>query len=116
MSSPIFTFAHIGINCQTELEARKTADILQNAFCGDVRNGSSSVFVGSEIEITKSPFPGIHGHLAFATPDIDEAIRTLREKGIPIVEGSQKYKDGKLVAVYLDIEIAGFAVHLLATS
>lgn len=116
MISRKLEFAHIGINCQTELDALKTARILQDAFCGDVRNGSSSVFVGSEIEITKTPFPGVHGHLAFATPDINEAIRDLNEKGISIVEGSQKYKDKKLVAVYLDMEVAGFAVHLLATS
>jgi len=107
-------FAHVGINSESESDALNAADMLQRVFGADIRIGSSSVFVGSEIEITKRLFPGTHGHIAFAAQDMDATIRDLGNKGVAIIEGSQKYKGEKLVAVYLDIEIAGFAVHLLA--
>jgi 2-dehydro-3-deoxyphosphogluconate aldolase / (4S)-4-hydroxy-2-oxoglutarate aldolase len=116
MGAPNLQFAHVGINCKSESDAMDAADLLGCISGAEIRVGSSSVFSGTEIEITKDRFPGAHGHLAFSTHDIDTTIRELGAKGVRIVEGSQKYKENKLVAVYLDVEVAGFAVHLLAKS
>jgi len=34
-------------------------------------------------------------------------------KGISVLPGTAKEKDGKLKAIYIDQEISGFAIHLL---
>ena len=61
----------------------------------------------------KKPFRGTHGHLAIATNHIARAKWHLERKGYVFDEASAAIKEGKLVAVYLKDEIAGFAVHLL---
>ena len=61
----------------------------------------------------KSPYLGAHGHIALSTLNITRAIAFLRRKGVATKQETAKEKDGKLVAVYLDMELCGFAVHLL---
>ncbi len=108
-----FGFAHLGINMDNERDALEGATEFSRVFGFPVKNGNSSVFAGKALEITKKKFPGENGHIAIATNYMDRAIYYLGMRGINIKEETKKEKDGKLVAVYLDVEVGGFAIHLV---
>ena len=108
-----FELKHVGINCECEQEADKTADFFAKAFGFAKKEGNSSVFAGSYIEAMKTPYLGAKGHIAIGTNNIDRAVSYLSVLGIDVDMETAKYKDGKLTAVYLKEELAGFALHLL---
>jgi 2-dehydro-3-deoxyphosphogluconate aldolase/(4S)-4-hydroxy-2-oxoglutarate aldolase len=108
-----FHLAHVGIQGTTAEEASLSAGRLSTLLGLPVREGSSSFFVGSQVEMTKRPFPGTHGHIAVGTNFIERAVYVLGRKGVRFREGSYVEKNGKLVAVYMEEEIAGFGLHLL---
>ena len=56
---------------------------------------------------------GPHGHIAVGTADIDSAVEYLKKRGVAFAEETAVVKDGRLAAIYLSDEIAGFAVHLV---
>ena len=108
-----FELKHVGINCECEQEADKTADFFAKAFGFAKKEGNSSVFAGSYIEAMKTSYLGAKGHIAIGTNNIDRAVSYLSVLGIDVDMETAKYKDGKLTAVYLKEELAGFALHLL---
>ncbi len=61
----------------------------------------------------KTPYLGAHGHIAIQTNYIERAIYHMELQGFEFDMDTAKYKDGKMVAVYLKGELGGFAVHLL---
>jgi 2-dehydro-3-deoxyphosphogluconate aldolase/(4S)-4-hydroxy-2-oxoglutarate aldolase len=61
----------------------------------------------------KTPYLGTHGHIAISTLSLPRAVAWLERKGVGIRPETAKEKDGKTVAVYLNQEVSGFAVHLL---
>jgi len=108
-----FELAHVGLNEGNSENAGKSAELFSRLFHFPVTEGQGSFFVGkSEIEIMKGPGRGEKGHLAFDTNDVGRALFYLGRQGIRPVAGTEKRKDGKTILVYLDWEIAGFAVHL----
>lgn len=111
---PDFELAHIGVNASNSENAKRIADDFCQVFDRSIRAGESSVFVGKEIEVMRGIGRGTCGHIALATPSVENAISYFREKKIEVDESSAKYDDaGKLKAIYLKGEIGGFAVHLL---
>jgi len=108
-----FDLAHVGINETSESAAMTSANTLANLFAFAVKDGASSVFAGTRFELMKSPFLGAHGHLAISTNSIPRAAAYLKRKGVAIRPDTLKEKNGKPLSVYLDIEISGFAMHLL---
>lgn len=109
-----FSLAHIGINAENPEEAMKAAKMFELLFGFDVKEGNSSVFAGTAVEVMKTPYLGKNGHIAIGTPDVTAAKAELEAKGFSFNEASAKYKaDGTLNAVYLTDEIGGFAVHLV---
>lgn len=109
-----FKIAHVGINCENEGEAQKTAQGICNLFGFPVKDGSSSVFAGSAVEVMKSPFLGKNGHIAFGTYHVDRAKAYLERQGFAFKEDTAKFDGaGNLMAIYLDVEIGGFALHLV---
>lgn len=108
-----FEIRHVGINMPNEAEADTVADQFGEAFGFAKNAGNSSIFMGTGIEIMKAPYLGKMGHIAIQTNYIDRAIYHLEQKGFAMEEDSKKYKNDKLVAVYLKQEFGGFAVHLL---
>lgn len=108
-----FELKHIGINCESEAEADRTADFFAKAFGFLKKPGNSSVFAGTFIEAMKEPYLGEKGHIAIGTNNIERAVHYLEVMGIATNMETAKYKDGKLNAVYLKEEAAGFAVHLV---
>jgi 2-dehydro-3-deoxyphosphogluconate aldolase/(4S)-4-hydroxy-2-oxoglutarate aldolase len=107
-----FELAHVGLNEENAGKATAVAETLGRLFFFTVKEGASSIMTGG-LEVMKSPYLGAHGHLAIATLSIQRALAYLKRKGIETRPGTEKTKDGKTIAVYLDLEIAGFAVHLL---
>ena len=108
-----FELRHIGINCESESEADATADMFANTFGFVKKPGNSSIFAGTYIEAMKTPYLGAKGHIAIGTNNIERAVNYLEVLGVEMDMETAKYKDGKMVAVYLKEETAGFAVHLV---
>ncbi len=104
---------HVGINSADEAEAMDTATKLCKLFNWPIKVGNKSIFAGSGVEVMKMPFRGTHGHIGIQTNFIDRAKAYLERQGFVFDESSANIKDGKLTAIYLKDEIAGFAVHLV---
>jgi 2-dehydro-3-deoxyphosphogluconate aldolase/(4S)-4-hydroxy-2-oxoglutarate aldolase len=108
-----FALAHVGLNEETSEDASKSVELFSRLFHFPVAEGQGSFFLGAkEIEIMKGPGRGEKGHLAFHTNDVGRALFHLERRGVRPVAGTERIKGGKTVLVYLDLEIAGFAIHL----
>jgi 2-dehydro-3-deoxyphosphogluconate aldolase/(4S)-4-hydroxy-2-oxoglutarate aldolase len=108
-----FEFAHLGINETSADTALESANALSQMFSFAVKEGNSSVFAGSGVEIVKTPYLGAHGHIAIATNDIHRAVAYLTRQGFATKPDTAKEKAGQLNAIYLEAEVSGFAIHVL---
>ncbi len=108
-----FELVHVGVNCESGEDALDVANKFSALFGWPVREGSSSVFAGGSIEAMKTPYLGKNGHIAVACNSIVRARAYLESQGFRFNESSLKEKNGKPVAIYLQDEIGGFAIHLL---
>lgn len=108
-----FELRHVGINMQNETQAEEVADLFGKAFGFAKNSGNSSVFAGTAIEVMKEPYLGRMGHIAIMTNYIDRAIFHLEAGGFTFNQDSRKYKNDKLVAIYLNEDFGGFAAHLV---
>ena len=108
-----FEVAHIGVNCEDAAAASAVCEKLNEAFDLPVKDGSSSTFASSGIEVMKSMFKGKNGHIAIRTNSVEVAVAELAKKGFAYDESSAKYKNGRMTVAYLKDEFGGFAVHLL---
>lgn len=104
---------HIGINSGSPEKAMEDAQAICKLLGWTVKEGNNSTFAGDAFEMMKKPFRGTHGHIAIACNDIRRAKWHLERRGFAFDEESAGMKDGKLKAIYLKDEIAGFAFHLL---
>ena len=108
-----FEIRHVGINAKSDDEAESVADSFEKLFGFTKKSGNSSVFAGTAIEVMKKPGLGANGHIAIGTNYIERAIYHMELQGFEFDMDTAKYKDGKMVAVYLKGELGGFAVHLV---
>lgn len=109
-----FELKHIGINCTNDQEADNIASSFEKIFGFTKKTGNSSIFAGTAIEAMKVPFLGAKGHIAIQTNYIERAVNYLETQGVVFNKDSAKYNaKGAMVAIYLQDEIGGFAVHLL---
>lgn len=109
-----FEVKHIGINESGEGAATNTAGAFEKMFGFAVKNGNSSVFAGTGIEVMKSKGLGANGHIAVGTNFIDRAVYHLEKQGVEFDRSTEKRDDkGNLKAVYIKGEFGGFAVHLV---
>lgn len=104
---------HIGINAGTPEKALKDAEMLSRLMGWPVDDHERAAFVGDGFEIMKVPFYGTNGHIAIACNSIKRARWHMERRGFVFNDDSAIMKDGKLRAIYLKDEIAGFAIHLL---
>lgn len=107
-----FEVAHVGVN-MTDDEAALALSQELTLFGFSPKEGSSSIFAGSGIELMKNVYLGENGHLAIRTNHIGRAIDYLARQGYTVDMETAKYKGAKLIAVYLTKSFGGFAVHLL---
>lgn len=109
-----FELMHVGINAPDTEEAGRIAGELRNMFSFKLKEGNDSVYAGNQIEIVKGAGLGIHGHLAIGVNYLERAIYYLGKRGYGFLKDTAKYdKDGRLEAIYLQKDAAGFAIHLL---
>ncbi len=108
-----FELKHVGINAKSEDEADSVATSFEKLF-GFAKNvGNSSIFAGSAVEVMKQPYLGANGHIAIQTNYIERAVYHMELQGFEFDKETAKYKNDKMVAIYLKGEIGGFAVHLV---
>lgn len=109
-----FELAHVGINAQDADEAGGVANAFDAMFGFARKDGNSSIFAGSAVEVMKAGGPGKFGHIAIRTNYIDRAVNYLQMMGYEFDEDSKKYDaKGNMIAIYFKNEIGGFAVHLV---
>ena len=108
-----FELAHVGINGENEAEAMKAAQRFSFLFGFPTKDGSSSVFSGTAVEVMKAPFKGTHGHIAIRTNYIERAVNYMSTVLGVAFEEPKRDEKGKYKAIYLKEEIAGFAIHLM---
>ncbi len=108
-----FELAHVGINCDAPEGAKTVADSFAALLGWTAKEGNTSIFVGTGLEIMKAKGRGAMGHLAIRTNSVPRARAYLESKGHRFNEESANVKDGKTIAIYTEGEIGGFAVHLL---
>lgn len=104
---------HVGINSGNADQALKDATLLSRLLDCPVREGNKSTFAGVAFECMKTVGRGHNGHVAIATNSIERARWHLERRGFAFDDDSIGVKDGKITAIYLKDEIAGFAFHLL---
>jgi 2-dehydro-3-deoxyphosphogluconate aldolase/(4S)-4-hydroxy-2-oxoglutarate aldolase len=108
-----FELRHIGMNSASPEDAAEAAKQLEQTFYLEPRETPGSIFVGTGFEVLKRQYLGTHGHIAIATNFIERAVAHLALKGVRIKEETRDTRNGRLAAVYLEMEIGGYAVHLL---
>jgi 2-dehydro-3-deoxyphosphogluconate aldolase/(4S)-4-hydroxy-2-oxoglutarate aldolase len=108
-----FELAHVGINGAADDESLSVVRRLNQAFNFPVKEGISSNMTGTGFEATKSPYLGEHGHLAVRTNNVERAIHYLAKRGFVVDDETAKYKNGRVIAIYLQGSFGGFAIQLL---
>ena len=108
-----FEVAHVGINNPDPAAAAAVSGAFRDAFGFAVKEGNSSIFASTGVEVMKSNYLGQNGHIAVRTCNVERAIAYLAKKGIEADPDTFKYKNGRLNAAYLKGEFGGFAVHLV---
>lgn len=109
-----FELAHIGINMPDADSSLAVTKQFADMFNFPVKEGNSSNFAGSGIEVNKSMGLGKNGHIAIRTLSIPRALAYLERKGYKADPATAKGPaGGPMVAIYLKDEVGGFAIHLL---
>ena len=108
------TIRHIGVNAADAGASLDTARAFASLLRTQVKQGNSSNFAGTLVEVMKQPFRGAHGHIALGVNNIPRALAYMARCGFAADMESAKYDDaGAIKTVYLSDEIGGFAIHLL---
>lgn len=107
-----FEVAHIGINTPDADAAMDVCMAFNDAFDFNVKQGNSSNFASTGVEVMKTMFKGANGHIAIRTNKMIPAIAEMERRGYELDMDSVKDKNN-IKAVYFKNEIGGFAVHLL---
>lgn len=107
-----FEVAHIGINTPDADAAMDVCKAFNDAFDFNVKQGNSSNFASTGVEVMKTMFKGANGHIAIRTNKMIPAIAEMERRGYELDMDSVKDKNN-IKAVYFKNEIGGFAMHLL---
>jgi len=107
-----FGLGHIGINTEDETRAQAAAQLF-SLFFNQIKEGATSIFCGTPVELMKKPFRGRCGHIGITCLNIERALRYLAPYGFTPVMETAKYNKDRLTVVYLEPEVSGFALHLI---
>lgn len=109
-----FKVVHVGINAENADNAYSIAKSFA-PFCLEInKDKESGMFLNSDVEIMKKPWYGEKGHIAISCNNIKRAEAYCKSQGVKFLEESKNIDaKGNYKAVYLDGDIAGFAVHLV---
>ena len=107
-----FEVAHIGINTPDADASMDVCKAFNDAFDFNIKQGNSSNFASTGVEVMKTMFKGANGDIAIRTNKMIPAIAEMERRGYELDMDSVKDKNN-IKAVYFKNEIGGFAVHLL---
>ena len=110
-----FSLKHVGVNNKDASDANEAARFFTSFFPGAISESEVSMIVGGAVELLKQPGRGDHGHIAIRTSNVARARAYLERKGFEFDLESMVKEKGKVRALFLKNEIAGFAVHLTET-
>ena len=108
-----FEVRHVGLNCADREEAAQVAQLFSKLFGFPYKAGNSSDFSGIGVECNHYPKLGRLGHIAIGTNSTERAVAYLESQGVKFTDEYKTVKNGKLIAIYLDQDFGGFAVHLV---
>ncbi|OOB79555.1 MAG: hypothetical protein BEN19_07470 [Epulopiscium sp. Nuni2H_MBin003] len=103
---------HVGINAANPDDANDITLGVSNLFMSEIRETDISYFISDEIEVMKNPFLGVHGHIAIGANNVPQAKAYFECIGYKFREETRREVNGKLVFIYFEKEIGGFAYHL----
>lgn len=107
-----FEVVHVGINTESKAEGKKISYALSGIFGFPVREGELSNFVGTGFEVNNFNGLGTKGHVAVDTNSIPRAEYHLGRIGVKFREDSRVIVGNRTVALYLQEEFGGFAIHI----
>ena len=108
-----FELAHVGVNCRDDGDAERLARLFCSLFDMEYKPGNITAFAGAAIECGAG-LPMDRHHIAIATNSIERALFQLESKGAAFARDSAKFDPGgRLLAIYLEGDFGGLAVHLL---
>lgn len=110
-----YELIHLGINSESSEEAERTAKMLCHLFHFQYYKKPKSHFAGKGFEVLNGQGIGKHGHIGIYTPYPERAIYQLAKKGIGVLEHTvtRNKKSHKVNFAFLDLELAGFGIHLI---
>ncbi|NLG25248.1 MAG: bifunctional 4-hydroxy-2-oxoglutarate aldolase/2-dehydro-3-deoxy-phosphogluconate aldolase [Clostridiales bacterium] len=108
-----FDLIHVGLNAGTAEEALSVARAFSALFGWPVKDGNSSAFAGTQVEVMKAGGRGKYGHLAVGCNSVARGRAYLEGLGFAFAPETEKVVNGRPTIIYLRDEVAGFAVHLL---
>ena len=110
-----YELIHIGINSENADDSLHTAETLCNLFHFTYYKKPKSNFAGKGFEVLHKKGRGEHGHIGIYTPYPQRAMYHLGKQGVTFVEDSitRNKKTNLINFVYLDMELAGFGIHLI---
>jgi len=108
-----FEILHLGINNGTKEQAEIVASLFSIITGKEVSETSKSYFCGNEFELMFNGGRGTHGHIALGVDNVENAVAYLKAKGFTFDENSRTYNENNQCNfIYMNQEIAGFAIHL----
>ena len=108
-----FELAHIGINTQSNDEAKTVANTISDVFLQETTEYPGAYFSGDIAEVVKGSFLGEFGHICIDTIDMPRALAYFKRKGLEFNEDTwAKDEKGNVINVYLKDSIGGFAFHV----
>jgi len=108
-----FGFAHLGLNSTDEAGCRGVSGLLERLFHLPPRETGGSIFGGDQIEVCKAPGLGEKGHIALRCNQVERAVAYLAGAGIGTRAENVRSDKRGLKSIYLDLELGGFALHLV---
>lgn len=110
-----YQLIHLGINCESESESQTSATLISSLFNLKTYHKPKSNFAGKYFEFLNTPGRGKNGHVGIYTPYPSRALYQLNKKGIHecVDTITRNKKTNEINFVYLDIELNGFAFHLI---
>ena len=109
-----FSFAHLGINEQSESDADSLAKFFCDAFSLEYIMKVPSIFAGVPIEIMKNGGKGKNGHIGFYTNSVERAIYALEARGYTFDSSTARVdENNNRTFIYFDGEFGGFSIHLV---
>ena len=110
-----FQLIHVGINTNSPEESKQVTDTLCSLFHFTQYTKPKSNFAGVGFEVLHKKGRGENGHIGIDTPYPENAMYHLSKQGVKFAEESitRNKKTNRINFVYLDLEIAGFGIHLI---